>query len=110
LQQTGTGKLLLLILSLLKTLYKSHPGHTPKLVILVPTRELVVRCGGSRKLTKYMSVRTVGISWRRKHQHTKKTTVYTGCDILVGTPGRIMDLIDNVVCFEENKASYMSST
>jgi ATP-dependent RNA helicase RhlE len=33
---------------------------------------------------------------------TRKTTVYQGCDILVGTPGRIMDLtLDNVICFED---------
>jgi ATP-dependent RNA helicase RhlE len=35
---------------------------------------------------------------------TPKTTVYTGCDILVGTPGRIMDLtLDNVIRFEKCK-------
>jgi ATP-dependent RNA helicase RhlE len=57
------------------------------------------------KLTKYMSVRTIGIlvvliSTR------KKTTVYQGCDILVGTPGRIMDLtLDNVIRFEDMQKS-----
>jgi ATP-dependent RNA helicase RhlE len=36
--------------------------------------------------------------------NTQKTTVYQGCDILVGTPGRIMDLtLDNVIRFEEIK-------
>jgi ATP-dependent RNA helicase RhlE len=51
------------------------------------------------KLTKYMSVRTVGIL---RVPIRKKTTVYTGvCDIPVDT-GRIMDLtLDNVIRFEE---------
>jgi ATP-dependent RNA helicase RhlE len=44
-------------------LYKFIPGHT-KIVILVPTRELVVQVVEEvEKLTKYMSVRTVGIFW-----------------------------------------------
>jgi ATP-dependent RNA helicase RhlE len=40
--QTGTGKTFAYLLPLLK-LYKFIPGHTPKIVILVPTRELVVQ-------------------------------------------------------------------
>ena len=99
--QTGTGKTFAYLLPLLK-LYKFTPGHTPKLVILVPTRELVVQVVEEvEKLTKYMSVRTVGI-FGGVNINTQKTTVYTGCDILVGTPGRIMDLtLDNVIRFEE---------
>jgi ATP-dependent RNA helicase RhlE len=70
-------------------------------VILVPTRELVVQVVEEvEKLTKYMSV-TVGI-FGGVNINTQKTTVYQGCDILVGTPGRIMDLtLDNVIRFEE---------
>jgi ATP-dependent RNA helicase RhlE len=88
-------------LPLLK-LYKFTPGHTPKIVILVPTRELVVQVVEEvEKLTKYMSVRTVGI-FGGVNINTQKTVVYTGCDILVGTPGRVMDLtLDNVIRFEE---------
>ena len=99
--QTGTGKTFAYLLPLLK-LYKFTPGHTPKLVILVPTRELVVQVVEEvEKLTKYMSVRTVGI-FGGVNINTQKTIVYTGCDILVGTPGRIMDLtLDNVIRFEE---------
>jgi ATP-dependent RNA helicase RhlE len=34
--------------------------------------------------------------------NTKDYCLYQGCDILVGTPGRIMDLtLDNVIRFEE---------
>jgi ATP-dependent RNA helicase RhlE len=99
--QTGTGKTFAYLLPLLK-LYKFTPGHTPKIVILVPTRELVVQVVEEvQKLTKYMSVRTVGI-FGGVNINTQKTIVYTGCDILVGTPGRVMDLtLDNVIRFEE---------
>ncbi|MBP6759531.1 MAG: DEAD/DEAH box helicase, partial [Flavobacterium sp.] len=99
--QTGTGKTFAYLLPLLK-LYKFTPGHTPKIVILVPTRELVVQVVEEvEKLTKYMSVRTIGI-FGGVNINTQKTTVYTGCDILVGTPGRVMDLtLDNVIRFEE---------
>lgn len=99
--QTGTGKTFAYLLPLLK-LYKFTPGHTPKIVILVPTRELVVQVVEEvEKLTKYMSVRTIGI-FGGVNINTQKTNVYQGCDILVGTPGRIMDLtLDNVIRFED---------
>jgi ATP-dependent RNA helicase RhlE len=99
--QTGTGKTFAYLLPLLK-LYKFIPGHTPKIVILVPTRELVVQVAEEvEKLTKYMSVRTIGI-FGGVNINTQKTSIYQGCDIIVGTPGRIMDLtLDNVIRFEE---------
>lgn len=99
--QTGTGKTFAYLLPLLK-LYKFTLGHTPKIVVLVPTRELVVQVVEEiEKLTKYMSVRTIGI-FGGVNINTQKTTVYQGCDILVGTPGRIMDLtLDNVIRFED---------
>lgn len=99
--QTGTGKTFAYLLPLLK-LYKFTPSHTPKIVVLVPTRELVVQVVDEvEKLTKYMSVRTVGI-FGGVNINTQKTVVYNGCDILVGTPGRVMDLtLDNVIRFEE---------
>lgn len=99
--QTGTGKTFAYLLPLLK-LYKFSPTHTPKIVILVPTRELVVQVVEEvEKLTKYMSVRTIGI-FGGVNINTQKTTVYQGCDVLVGTPGRVMDLtLDNVIRFED---------
>ena len=99
--QTGTGKTFAYLLPLLK-LYKFTPTHTPKIVILVPTRELVVQVVEEvQKLTQYMSVRTIGI-FGGVNINTQKTTVYQGCDILIGTPGRVMDLtLDNVIRFEE---------
>lgn len=99
--QTGTGKTFAYLLPLLK-LYKFTTTHTPKIVILVPTRELVVQVVEEvEKLTQYMSVRTLGI-YGGVNINTQKTAVYQGTDILVGTPGRTMDLaLDNVIRFDE---------
>lgn len=101
--QTGTGKTFAYLLPLLK-LYKFTPTHTPKIVILVPTRELVVQVVEEvEKLTKYMSVRTLGI-YGGVNINTQKTSVYEGIDVLVGTPGRVMDLaLDNVIRFDETQ-------
>ncbi len=99
--QTGTGKTFAYLLPILKQ-YKFSPTHTPKIVILVPTRELVVQVVEEiEKLTQYMSIRTIGI-YGGVNINTQKKNVYEGSDILVGTPGRTMDLaLDNVVRFDE---------
>jgi len=101
--QTGTGKTFAYLLPLFK-LYKFTPTETPKIVILVPTRELVVQVVEEvEKLTKYMSVRTLGI-YGGVNINTQKTSVYQGIDVLVGTPGRVMDLaLDNVIRFDETQ-------
>jgi len=99
--QTGTGKTFAYLLPLLKQ-YKFSVTHTPKIVILVPTRELVVQVVEEiEKLTQFMSIRTIGI-FGGVNINTQKKSVYEGSDILVGTPGRTMDLaLDNVVRFED---------
>lgn len=101
--QTGTGKTFAYLLPLLK-LYKFTPTNTPKIVILVPTRELVVQVVEEvEKLTKYMSVKTLGI-FGGVNINTQKKQVYDGIDILVGTPGRVMDLaLDSVIRFDETQ-------
>ena len=99
--QTGTGKTFAYLLPILKQ-WKFAPTHTPRVVIMVPTRELVVQVVEEvEKLTQYMSVRTLGI-FGGVNINTQKTNVYQGVDVLVGTPGRMMDLaLDNVVRFDE---------
>jgi ATP-dependent RNA helicase RhlE len=101
--QTGTGKTFAYLLPLLK-LYKFTPTNTPKIVVLVPTRELVVQVVEEiEKLTKYMSVKTLGI-FGGVNINTQKKAVYEGVDILVGTPGRTMDLaLDAVIRFDETQ-------
>jgi len=98
--QTGTGKTLAYLLPLLKQ-WKFVNTDSARVVILVPTRELVVQIVEViESLTKYMSVRTLGI-YGGVNINTQKKAVYEGIDILVGTPGRTMDLaLDNVIRFD----------
>ena len=98
--QTGTGKTLAYLLPLLKQ-WKFVNTDSARVVILVPTRELVIQIVEViENLTKYMSVRTLGI-YGGVNINTQKKAVYEGIDILVGTPGRTMDLaLDNVIRFD----------
>lgn len=98
--QTGTGKTLAYLLPLLKQ-WKFIATDSPRILILVPTRELVVQTVEVvERVTQYMSVRTLGV-YGGVNINTQKTAVRQGVDILVGTPGRTMDLaLDNVVRFD----------
>lgn len=99
--QTGTGKTLAYLLPVLKQ-WKYNKSGNPTVVILVPTRELVVQVAGIvEKLTENLTARVLGI-YGGKNIKTQKLLFKDGCDILVGTPGRIMDLaIDSAISLKE---------
>ena len=101
--QTGTGKTFAYLLPLLKQ-WKFIETDSARIVILVPTRELVVQIVDViEQLTQYMSVRTLGI-YGGVNINTQKKSVREGIDILVGTPGRVMDLaLDNVIRFDSTQ-------
>lgn len=99
--QTGTGKTLAYLLPILKT-WKYNKSGNPTVLILVPTRELVVQVTDIVKnLTENLTARVVGI-YGGVNIKTQKLLFNDGCDILVGTPGRTMDLaIDNAISLKE---------
>ncbi len=89
--QTGTGKTIAYLLPILKDL-KFSKQINPRVLILVPTRELVLQLVKDiNKLTKYMSIRALGV-YGGTNINTQKKAVAQGCDILVATPGRLYDL------------------
>ncbi len=90
--QTGTGKTFAYLLPTLRQWQFSKERH-PQILIVVPTRELVVQVVREvEKLTKYMSVVTVGV-YGGANINTQADTVEMGMDVIVGTPGRLMDLV-----------------
>ncbi len=89
--QTGTGKTFAYLLPILRQLTYSEQRQ-PRVLIVVPTRELVVQVVTEiQKLTKYMSVRVGGV-YGGTNINTQKTMVHGGLDVVVATPGRVIDL------------------
>lgn len=89
--QTGTGKTLAYLLPILRQHTFSNQKD-PRVLILVPTRELVIQVVEEiRKLTTYMSVRVVGV-YGGTNINNQKQLLFDGLDILVATPGRLVDL------------------
>lgn len=89
--QTGTGKTFAYLLPLLRQLKFSENKH-PRILVVVPTRELVLQVIDEiEKLTKYMNVRYLGV-YGGTNIYTQKQKVYNGLDMLVATPGRLSDL------------------
>lgn len=92
--QTGTGKTLAYLLPVLKMLKYSEQDN-PRILVLVPTRELVVQLTDELiKITKYINVRILGI-YGGTNINTQKQLVAQGQDIIVATPGRLYDLAIN---------------
>lgn len=92
--QTGTGKTIAYLLPCLRQWVFSK-NKDPQILIVVPTRELVVQVVDTvKKLTPYMSLVVTGV-YGGVNINTQQTAVEKGVDVLVATPGRLFDLIMN---------------
>ena len=90
--QTGTGKTFAYMLPILQGLKFSKEKH-PRVLILVPTRELVVQTVDEiKKFSKYINHRVIGV-FGGTNINTQKAEVALGQDIIVATPGRLYDLV-----------------
>ena len=89
--QTGTGKTIAYLLPILQDL-KFSKQPNPRILILVPTRELVIQVVEQiEKLTPYITIRVLGV-YGGTNIRTQKKAIAQGLDIIVGTPRRLYDL------------------
>ena len=92
--QTGTGKTAAFLLPTLSRLPHAGKGRGPLMLALTPTRELAQQieevCETVAKRTGHRSVTVVG----GVGYEPQKRALRRGCDVLVATPGRLQDLID----------------
>lgn len=89
--QTGTGKTAGFALPILQRLHGSPPSRAPRVLILVPTRELATQVNESiATYGKYLRQRSLvifgGVSINPQIESLRR-----GADILVATPGRLLD-------------------
>lgn len=92
--QTGTGKTFAYLLPMLRQ-WKYTKDRNPQILILVPTRELVVQVEKeAKKLTTYSNAVVLGV-YGGTNIKTQIEAVLEGVDILVATPGRLLDLALN---------------
>jgi ATP-dependent RNA helicase RhlE len=90
--QTGTGKTMAYVLPILEEL-KFSEQVAPRILVLVPTRELVMQVVEEiQALSKYLNFRVLPI-FGGVNINTQRIRVAEGCDIIVATPGRLYDLI-----------------
>jgi ATP-dependent RNA helicase RhlE len=96
--QTGTGKTAAFAIPILQGIESEKRGtkgkRQIKSLILAPTRELAIQIGKSfETYSKYMDIRTLTI-FGGVSQHPQTKALTRGVDILVATPGRLLDLIN----------------
>jgi len=96
--QTGTGKTAAFAIPILQHLYADkHNGQGRrkiKALVVTPTRELAIQIGESfTTYGKYTGIRNTVIFGGVK-QGAQTATLQQGVDILVATPGRLLDLMD----------------
>jgi ATP-dependent RNA helicase RhlE len=96
--QTGTGKTAAFMLPSLQRLAADRPqflkpGHI-RMLVLAPTRELASQIADSAKAYGRFMQLSVGVIFGGVPNGKSVRTVQRGLDVLVATPGRLLDLID----------------
>lgn len=90
--KTGSGKTAAFGLPVLAHLSRGRVRRMPRALILVPTRELATQVSAEiNKLGKRMALRCLPI-YGGVNIRTQQKDLSDGCDIVVATPGRVLDL------------------
>jgi ATP-dependent RNA helicase RhlE len=96
--QTGSGKTAAYALPILQKLVDAEPAHAgkPRCLVIVPTRELAVQVEEmTRRFAKFLprKIKLVA-AYGGVDIEPQMQTLRDGADILIATPGRLLDLAD----------------
>jgi len=94
--QTGTGKSAAFLLATMDRLIKhSAPGwkklNQPRALILAPTRELAIQIHSDAEALGRFTELKLGLAYGGTGYESQRKAIEEGLDILIGTPGRIID-------------------
>ncbi len=91
--QTGTGKTAAFLIPIIERIEECEPGEMPVAMILVPTRELAVQVRDEAVKLSYGRDIRVSACYGGKPIAKQLIRLREGVDLLVGTPGRLLDLM-----------------
>jgi ATP-dependent RNA helicase RhlB len=92
--QTGTGKTAAFLLVIFQQLLAKHPGHAghhPRALVIAPTRELALQIHKDALLLGADTGLKFGLAYGGVDYEKQRKILADGVDILIGTPGRIID-------------------
>ena len=94
--QTGTGKTIAFLLATFQRLLTEEPtpnwdGKQPRAFILAPTRELANQIAKDAHLLNKDAKLRIVVAYGGKDYEKQKTAITDGVDVLIGTPGRLLD-------------------
>ena len=94
--QTGTGKTAAFLVAMFAKLLREpasaeRPGTSPRGFILAPTRELAVQIHRDAELLGQYCGLTLGLAYGGIDYEKQRRQLEAGVDVLIGTPGRIID-------------------
>lgn len=92
--QTGTGKTAAFSLPILQKLYKTDQKKNIKALILTPTRELAIQIGECFEAYEHYTGIKHTVIFGGVNQKSQTDALRGGVQILIATPGRLLDLID----------------
>ena len=92
--RTGTGKTAAFSIPIIEGVETCPPGNSPVALILVPTRELAVQVRDEAMRLAYGRDIRITACYGGKPLAKQIERLKNGIDILVGTPGRILDLMN----------------
>ncbi|OUR73201.1 RNA helicase [Methylophaga sp. 41_12_T18] len=94
--QTGTGKTIAFLLATFQRLLTEKPaenwdGKQPRALILAPTRELAIQIAKDAILLNSHAKLRIVVAHGGKDYDKQRDNIVAGVDILIGTPGRLLD-------------------
>ena len=101
--QTGSGKTAAFLVAIL-TRYLRTPenrakeGGNPRALVIAPTRELVIQiCKDADAIGRYCNLRSLAVYGGMDYDRQRKEVLAQPVDLLVATPGRLLDFVKSRV-------------
>src|SRR5438094_219157 len=92
--QTGTGKTAAFLITIFtRLLARERPGRpaAPRALVIAPTRELVVQIANDARLLGQATPFGIQAVYGGIDYHKQRSELRAGVDVLIGTPGRLID-------------------